>query len=57
MASAEASNHSDPNHTQSTQLGSSSNTKSNSPNPFLLNASENPSNILVTQPLLGMKNY
>ena len=57
MASAEASNHSDPNHTQSTQLGSSSNTKSNSPNPFLLSASKNPSNILVTQPLLGMKNY
>uniref|UniRef100_A0A7N2MV26 Retrotransposon Copia-like N-terminal domain-containing protein n=1 Tax=Quercus lobata TaxID=97700 RepID=A0A7N2MV26_QUELO len=44
-------------HTQSTRPVSSSNTQTNSPNPFLLSASENPGNILVTQPLLGMKNY
>ena len=30
---------------------------SNLPNPYFLNPNENPSNILVTQPLLGMKNY
>ncbi|KAK4579622.1 hypothetical protein RGQ29_029337 [Quercus rubra] len=27
------------------------------PNPYFLSSSENPGNILVTQPLLGMKNY
>ena len=57
MASVEGGNHSDPTHTQSTRPVSTSNTQTNSPNPFLLNASENPGNILVTQPLLGMKNY
>ena len=57
MASAQGSAHSNPAHTQSTQLISNSNTESNSPNPFLLSGSENPSNILVTHPLLGMKNY
>ena len=57
MASAEGSAHSDPAHTQSTQLISNSNTESDSPNPFLLSGSENPGNILVTHPLLGMKNY
>ena len=57
MASVEGSDHSNPTHTQSTRLVSSSNTQTNSPNPFLLSASENPGNILVTQPLLGMKNY
>ena len=57
MASTKGSDHSDPTHTQSTRLVSSSNTQTNSPNPFLLSASENPGNILVTQPLLGMKNY
>ena len=30
---------------------------SNLPNPYFLNSNENPGNILVTQPLLGMKNY
>ncbi|XP_075645449.1 uncharacterized protein LOC142616489 [Castanea sativa] len=57
MASTEGSAHSNPTHTQFTQPSSNSNTESNSPNPFLLRASENPGNILVTQPLLGMKNY
>ena len=57
MASVEGSDHSDPTHTQSMRPVSNSNTQTNSPNPFLLSASENPGNILVTQPLLGMKNY
>ena len=57
MASTKGSAHSDPTHPQSTQPGSNSNIESNSPNPFLLSASENPGNILVAQPLLGMKNY
>ena len=30
---------------------------SNLPNPYFLNPNENPGSILVTQPLLGMKNY
>ncbi|XP_075651855.1 uncharacterized protein LOC142622291 [Castanea sativa] len=46
-----------PTHNQSTQHVPQSNTETNSPNQFFLSASENPSNILVTQPLLGMKNY
>ena len=57
MASAKGSDHSDPTHTQSMQPVSNSNTQTNSPNPFLLSASENLGNILVIQPLLGMKNY
>ena len=57
MASTKGSDHSNPTHTQSTRLISNSNTQTNSPNPFLLSASENAGNILVTQPLLGMKNY
>ena len=57
MASTKGSAHSDPTHPQSTQPGSNSNIESNSPNPFLLSASKNPGNILVAQPLLGMKNY
>ncbi|XP_075648679.1 uncharacterized protein LOC142619466 [Castanea sativa] len=57
MASAEGSDHSDPTNTQTMQPVSNSNTETNSPNPFLLSASENPGHVLVTQPLLGMKNY
>ncbi|XP_050258405.1 uncharacterized protein LOC126703484 [Quercus robur] len=56
MASAEGSD-SDPTHNQSTQQVPQSNTEINSPNRFFLSASENPGNILVTQPLLGMRNY
>ena len=56
MASTEGSD-SDPTHNQSTQQVPQSNTKTNSPNQFFLSAIENPGNILVTQPLLGMKNY
>ncbi|XP_075670230.1 uncharacterized protein LOC142640000 [Castanea sativa] len=44
-------------HNQSTQHVPQPNTEINSPNQFFLSASENPGNILVTQPLLGMKNY
>ena len=57
MASTEGSDHSDPTYTQSMRPVSNSNTQTNSPNPFLLSASENPGKILVTQPLWGMKNY
>ncbi|XP_057958718.1 uncharacterized protein LOC131151495 [Malania oleifera] len=32
-------------------------TETSSPNLYFLNSNENPGNILVTQPLLGMKNY
>nr|XP_023901986.1 uncharacterized protein LOC112013836 [Quercus suber] len=56
MASAEGSD-SDPTHNQPTQHVPQSSTEFNSSNHFFLSASENPGNILVTQPLLGMKNY
>ncbi|XP_075649850.1 uncharacterized protein LOC142620354 [Castanea sativa] len=56
MASVEGSD-SDPTPNQSTQHVPQSNTKSHSPNQFFLSASDNPGNILVTQPLLGMNNY
>ena len=56
MASHEEN--SDPVHTQSTQQpGSTSNVETNLPNPYFLSSNEYPGNILVTQPLLGMKNY
>ena len=57
MASVEGNDHSDSTQPQSMRPVSSSNTQTNSSNPFLLSASENPGNILVTQPLLGMRNY
>ena len=48
----------DPVHTQCTQQpGSTSNVETILPNPYFLSSNENPGNILVTQPLLGMKNY
>ena len=56
MASGEGSD-SVPMQNQSTQHIPQSNTETNSPNRFFLSASENPGNILVTQPLLGMRNY
>ena len=56
MASGEGSD-SVPTHNQSTQQIPQSNTEINSPNKFFLSASKNPGNILVTQPLLGMRNY
>lgn len=57
MAAPEASNHYDSSNNQSTQPSLNSNTESIPSNPFYLIYSKNPSNILVMQPLLGMKNY
>ena len=64
MASTEANNQSthtspEPVNNQSTHTNSNSPNTSASvtPNPYFLNSSENPGNILVTQPLLGMRNY
>ncbi|XP_023885950.1 uncharacterized protein LOC111998064 [Quercus suber] len=42
---------------QSTHTNTHSASESNGPNPYFFNSNENPSNILVTQPLLGMRNY
>ena len=56
MASREGSD-SVPTHNHSTQQIPQSNAETNSPNKFSLSASENLGNILVTQPLLGMRNY
>ena len=56
MASTEANNHSNPSNNQSTQPGSSSE-MSLVLNPYFLNSSESLGSILVTQPLLGTKDY
>ena len=53
MASPDSSNQSDPINNQSNPVNNESIPK----NPYFLNASENPGSILVTQPLLGMRNY
>lgn len=39
---------------QSTLTNTHYASESNAPNPYFLNSNENPGNILVTQPLLGM---
>ena len=64
MASIEANNQSthtspEPVNNQSTHTNSNTPNHSASviPNPYFLNSSENLGNILVTQPLLGMRNY
>ena len=57
MASSETDAPSEPHNTQSTPPNTNSNSESNAPNPYFLSSNENPSNILVTQPLLGMRNY
>jgi len=57
MASSETDAPSKPHNTQSTHTNTNSNSKSNAPNPYFLSSNENPGNILVTQPLLGMRNY
>ncbi|KAL0005121.1 hypothetical protein SO802_012682 [Lithocarpus litseifolius] len=57
MASSETNAPSDPHNTQSTHANTNSNSESNVPNPYFLNSNENLGNILVTQPLLGMRNY
>ena len=56
MASGEESD-SVPTQNQSTQQIPQSNTETNSPYKIFLSANENLGNILVTQPLLGMRNY
>ena len=64
MASSESNNPSNPQLSQSAlnsnnDLPNSTlpNPNSTPPNPYFLSSSENPGNILVTQPLLGMRNY
>ena len=60
MASTESTNPSYPIQVQPSQFVLNSNNDSTTPNPlnpYFLNSSENSGNILVTQPLLGMKNY
>ena len=64
MASTKANNQSThtspkPINNQSTHTNSNSPNTSAAvtPNPYFLNSNENPGNILVTQPLLGMRNY
>ena len=52
MASPESSDQTSRTSQPNTEINSS-----NLPNPYFLNSNENPGNILVTQPLLGMKNY
>ena len=53
MASPNSSNQSDPVNNQSNPVNNESIPK----NPYFLSASENPGSVLVTQPLLGMRNY
>ena len=53
MASPDSSNQSDPINNQLNPINNESIPK----NPYFLSASENPGSILVTQPLLGMRNY
>ena len=57
MASSETNAPFDPHNTQSTHTNSNSNSESNTPNPYFLSSNENLGNILITQPLLGMRNY
>ena len=52
MASPESSVQTNRNSQPNIEMNSS-----NLPNPYFLNPNENPGSILVTQPLLGMKNY
>ena len=53
MASPDSSNQSDPVNNQLNPINNESIPK----NPYFLSASENPGSVLVTQPLLGMRNY
>ena len=61
MASIEANNqstHTSPEPVNNPSTHTNSNHSASAiPNPYFLNSSENPGNILVTQPLLGMRNY
>ncbi|XP_075636645.1 uncharacterized protein LOC142608871 [Castanea sativa] len=57
MASSETDAPSNSHNMQSTHANTNSNSESNAPNPYFLSSNENPGNIFVTQPLLGMRNY
>ena len=57
MASSEIDVPSNSHNTQSMHANANSNGNSNAPNLYFLNSNENPGNILVAQPLLGMRNY
>jgi len=57
MASLEIDAHSDSHNIQSTHANTNSNSESNASNPYFLNSNGNPGNTLVTQPMLGMRNY
>lgn len=56
MASTETNDPINPFHTQSTHSGLNCSNDSNVSNPYFFNSIENLGNILITQPLLGMKN-
>ena len=57
MASSKTNAPFEPHNTHSTHTNTHSNNESNAPNPYFFNSDKNPGNILVTQPLLGMRNY
>ena len=57
MASPDSSNQSDPVNNHTSQTNSTTNNESIPTNPYFLSSSENPGSVLVTQPLLGMRNY
>ena len=57
MATTKATIPSDSLNVQYAQLVSDSNGNPIPSNPYFLSSSENPGSILVTQPLLGLKNY
>ena len=57
MVTIEATNPSDSSNDQSAQPVSNSSKSPIPSNPYFLSSSENPGSILVTQPLLGLKNY
>ncbi|XP_075663313.1 uncharacterized protein LOC142632877 [Castanea sativa] len=57
MASSETDVPSNSHNTQSPHANANSNGGSNASNPYFLSSIENPGNTLVTQPLLGMRNY
>ena len=57
MASIEFNNPFDPQPSQTALNSNNDPPNSTLPNPYFLSLSENPGNILVTQPLLRMRNY
>jgi len=57
MVTTKATNPSDSSNDQSVEPISDSSKSPIPSNPYFLSSSENPGSILVTQPLLGLKNY